>query len=72
MIFTETKLKGAFVLDIERRNDPRGFFARTFCQRDFEAHGTPQQRVAVQPPKRYAAGYALPISACDGDKTRAL
>ena len=28
MIFTETKLKGAFVVDIERRDDSRGFFAR--------------------------------------------
>jgi dTDP-4-dehydrorhamnose 3,5-epimerase len=39
MIFTETKLKGAFVIDIERREDSRGFFARTFCQHEFEAHG---------------------------------
>jgi dTDP-4-dehydrorhamnose 3,5-epimerase len=39
MIFTETKLRGAFVIDIERRDDARGFFARTFCQHEFEAHG---------------------------------
>src|SRR6266850_4641678 len=39
MIFTETKLKGAFVIDLERREDPRGFFARAFCQHEFEAHG---------------------------------
>jgi dTDP-4-dehydrorhamnose 3,5-epimerase len=39
MIFTETKLKGAFIIDIERREDSRGFFARGFCQREFEAHG---------------------------------
>jgi dTDP-4-dehydrorhamnose 3,5-epimerase len=39
VIFTETKLKGAYVIDLERRNDPRGFFARAFCQREFEAHG---------------------------------
>jgi dTDP-4-dehydrorhamnose 3,5-epimerase len=39
MIFTETKLKGAFVIDLERRDDARGFFARAFCQREFEAHG---------------------------------
>ena len=39
MIFTETKLKGAFVIDIERRQDSRGFFARAFCQHEFEAHG---------------------------------
>ena len=39
MIFIETKLKGAFVIDLERREDSRGFFARAFCQREFEAHG---------------------------------
>lgn len=39
MIFTETKLKGAFIIDIERREDSRGFFARAFCQQEFEAHG---------------------------------
>lgn len=39
MLFTETKLKGAFIIDIERREDSRGFFARGFCQHEFEAHG---------------------------------
>lgn len=39
MIFTETKLKGAYIIDIERREDSRGFFARAFCQKEFEAHG---------------------------------
>ena len=39
MIFTETKLKDAFVLDLERREDHRGFFARSFCQREFDQHG---------------------------------
>ncbi len=39
MIFTETKLRGAFVIDIERREDNRGFFARAFCQKEFEEHG---------------------------------
>ena len=39
MIFTETKLKGAFVIDIERREDSRGFFARAFCQNEFKSHG---------------------------------
>jgi dTDP-4-dehydrorhamnose 3,5-epimerase len=39
MIFIETKLKGAFVLDLERREDSRGFFARAFCQCEFADHG---------------------------------
>ncbi|AJY68206.1 dTDP-4-dehydrorhamnose 3,5-epimerase [Geobacter sulfurreducens] len=39
MIFIETNLKGAFIIDIERREDSRGFFARAFCQKEFEEHG---------------------------------
>ena len=45
MIFTETKLAGAFVIELERREDQRGFFARTFCQQEFEAHGLKTQVV---------------------------
>ncbi|MGO9452559.1 MAG: dTDP-4-dehydrorhamnose 3,5-epimerase [Candidatus Binataceae bacterium] len=37
MIFTAAKLEGAFVVELERRCDERGFFARTFCQKEFEA-----------------------------------
>jgi len=39
MIFTETKLKGAYIIDIDSKEDERGFFARVFCQKEFEAHG---------------------------------
>jgi dTDP-4-dehydrorhamnose 3,5-epimerase len=39
MIFTETKLKGAFIIDLEPREDGRGFFARAFCQKEFAEHG---------------------------------
>jgi dTDP-4-dehydrorhamnose 3,5-epimerase len=39
MIFTETRLKGAFIIDVEKREDPRGFFARGFCRDAFAAHG---------------------------------
>jgi dTDP-4-dehydrorhamnose 3,5-epimerase len=39
MVFTETVLKGAYIIDIERREDSRGFFARAFCQKEFEAAG---------------------------------
>lgn len=38
MIFIETELKDAYIIDIERREDPRGFFARTWCQQEFSAH----------------------------------
>jgi dTDP-4-dehydrorhamnose 3,5-epimerase len=39
VIFTETELKGAFIIDLERREDNRGFFARGFCQNEFKTHG---------------------------------
>jgi dTDP-4-dehydrorhamnose 3,5-epimerase len=39
VIFTETRLKGAFILELERREDDRGFFARSWCQKEFQAHG---------------------------------
>ncbi len=39
MIFTETSLPGAFVIDLERREDSRGYFARTFCQHELAERG---------------------------------
>jgi dTDP-4-dehydrorhamnose 3,5-epimerase len=39
MIFTETKLKDAYIIDLDRKEDERGFFARAFCQNEFAAHG---------------------------------
>ena len=39
MIFTETKLKGAFIIDVEKREDERGFFGRAWCKKEFDAHG---------------------------------
>jgi dTDP-4-dehydrorhamnose 3,5-epimerase len=39
MIFTETRLKGAFIIDLDRKTDERGFFARAFCQKEFRDHG---------------------------------
>jgi dTDP-4-dehydrorhamnose 3,5-epimerase len=39
MIFTETMLAGAFMIDLDRKEDNRGFFARAFCQHEFLDHG---------------------------------
>lgn len=39
MIFTETRLAGAQVIDVERFQDERGFFARAFCAREFGENG---------------------------------
>jgi dTDP-4-dehydrorhamnose 3,5-epimerase len=45
MIFTATELEGATLIDLERRIDDRGFFARTYCEREFAAHGLPARMV---------------------------
>ncbi len=37
MIFNETPLKGAYTIELEKRGDERGFFARFFCIKEFEA-----------------------------------
>jgi len=39
MRFIETDLPGAFVIDLERREDERGFFARAWCEEELSAHG---------------------------------
>lgn len=39
MRFAETDLPGAFVIGLEPHEDDRGFFARAFCQHEFEEHG---------------------------------
>lgn len=39
MIFTETILRGAFIIEPERFEDERGFFARSWSQQEFAAHG---------------------------------
>jgi dTDP-4-dehydrorhamnose 3,5-epimerase len=39
MRFTEAALEGAFIIDPEPRQDERGFFARTWCEREFAAQG---------------------------------
>jgi dTDP-4-dehydrorhamnose 3,5-epimerase len=39
MQFSETKLKGAYIIEIERIEDERGFFARTWCKKVFEEQG---------------------------------
>ena len=39
MIFKETNLKGAYLIELDKLQDERGFFARSYCQREFEEHG---------------------------------
>lgn len=39
MNFTETHLKGAYIIDINRLEDERGFFGRSYCQKEFDQYG---------------------------------
>ena len=46
MIFTETPLAGAYLIDLEKRGDERGFFARAFCEKEF---AEPRTRHSLRP-----------------------
>ncbi len=39
MKFIRTKLEGVRIIEFEPHHDERGFFARTFCEREFAAKG---------------------------------
>jgi len=39
MIFRPIPLAGAYLIDLEKRGDERGFFARAFCENEFRGHG---------------------------------
>jgi dTDP-4-dehydrorhamnose 3,5-epimerase len=39
MIFTQTPLDGLYLIDLEKKGDERGFFARAYCEKEFGAHG---------------------------------
>lgn len=47
MKFSETPLKGAFVIELEELQDERGFFARAWCAMEFEQHGLVPRVVQV-------------------------
>jgi len=47
MIFQPTPLAGVYVIELERKGDDRGFFARVFCRNEFEQHGLVTQFVQV-------------------------
>jgi dTDP-4-dehydrorhamnose 3,5-epimerase len=56
MIITETKLQGACIIDIEPKADQRGFFARTWCEQEFAAHGLNPSLVQVNMGFSYKRG----------------
>jgi dTDP-4-dehydrorhamnose 3,5-epimerase len=55
MIFTRTRLEDAYLIDVERHADDRGFLARTFCEREFAEQGLPMRIVqssTIHSPRR--------------------
>src|SRR5260370_25679621 len=47
MIINEAPIPGAYLIRLEKRGDERGFFARTFCAKEFAAHQLVTQFVQV-------------------------
>lgn len=47
MLFQATELEGAYIVDLERREDERGFFARVWCGQEFAQHGLETQVAQV-------------------------
>jgi dTDP-4-dehydrorhamnose 3,5-epimerase len=39
MIFNKTRLEGAYIVEMEKHEDERGFFSRSWCKNEFEDHG---------------------------------
>jgi dTDP-4-dehydrorhamnose 3,5-epimerase len=55
VIFNPTPLEGAFLIDVERHSDERGFLARTFCEQEFAEQGLPMRIVqssTIHSPRR--------------------
>jgi dTDP-4-dehydrorhamnose 3,5-epimerase len=56
MIFNRTRLEDAYLIDVERHADERGFLARTFCEEEFAEHGLPMRIVqssTIHSPRRH-------------------
>lgn len=72
MIFQETKLTGAYVIEPERREDDRGFFARVCCSREFEAHQLEtrivQANIAYNRQRGTLRGLHIQVSPCEETK----
>lgn len=47
MTFTETKIKGAYLIDIKKISDDRGFFGRAYCKKEFDRLGITNEVVQV-------------------------
>ena len=71
MKFTETPLPGAYIIDLEKKGDERGFFARYFCKKEYGVHNLCSDIVQINNSLSAQAGtlrgmhYQLPPKAED-------
>jgi dTDP-4-dehydrorhamnose 3,5-epimerase len=72
MKFTPTDIQDVFVVDLEKREDDRGFFARGFCAREFESHGmipqVVQANISYNRYKGTMRGMHYQVSPCEETK----
>jgi dTDP-4-dehydrorhamnose 3,5-epimerase len=72
MIFTQTELPGAYLVDLEKREDERGFFARGWCQSEFRQHGLPdrvaQVNISYNRHKHTLRGFHYQVAPSQEDK----
>jgi len=66
MKFKETELNGAFVIEPEKKEDSRGFFARSYCEKEFKENGIPftpvQANISYNKNKRTLRGMHYQVS----------
>jgi dTDP-4-dehydrorhamnose 3,5-epimerase len=72
MMFTETRVKGAYLIEPQVLEDERGFFARTWCRHEFEAHGlnskVAQCNISFNPKKGTLRGMHFQTKPCEETK----
>jgi dTDP-4-dehydrorhamnose 3,5-epimerase len=72
MKFTPTDIQDVFIVELEKREDDRGFFARGFCQREFEEHGmipqVVQANISYNKYKGTLRGMHYQVSPCEETK----
>ena len=56
MRFHETELPGAYLIELDKRADSRGFFARVWCEREFADHGLVSKVVQANTSFNHKAG----------------
>jgi dTDP-4-dehydrorhamnose 3,5-epimerase len=72
MLFRGTEIPGAYTIELEKREDSRGFFARSWCRREFEEHGlatrAAQMNISLNRRKHTLRGFHYQVAPYEEDK----